>query len=172
MGMDVYGRAPTAPEGEYFRRNVWRWHPLAALVETLCPDEAAPCKGWHYNGGDGLDAVGAATLATSLEARRTSGSVAALCTQHDAWLAALPRVKCFRCGGTGDDGDGPQPIKVEAPGLDDVFGPSVPPQPGAPCRLCNGEGTFEDWAKAYRLDSSDVDEFIAFLQASGGFSIG
>jgi hypothetical protein len=28
MGFDVYGKAPTAREGEYFRRNIWGWHPL------------------------------------------------------------------------------------------------------------------------------------------------
>ena len=28
MGMDVYGRKPKNETGEYFRRNVWGWHPL------------------------------------------------------------------------------------------------------------------------------------------------
>ena len=63
MGMDIYGDAPTAPEGEYFRRNVSGWIPFAELVTTLCPDEAAPCRHWGSNDGDGLDAAGAAALA-------------------------------------------------------------------------------------------------------------
>jgi hypothetical protein len=90
MGFDVYGKAPTAREGEYFRRNIWGWHPLAYLVETLCPDEAAACQHWYSNDGDGLDAAGAAALAAKLEERRDAGDVVAYCAQLDALAAAAP----------------------------------------------------------------------------------
>jgi len=85
MGMDVYGKAPTAPEGEYFRRNALNWGLLVDCVTTLCPEEAAACKGWNYNSGDGLNADGAAALAAKLEALRDSGDVAAYCAARDAW---------------------------------------------------------------------------------------
>jgi hypothetical protein len=54
MGMDVYGNAPTTKEGEYFRKNVWGWHPLWNLCEHLSPDIAGSVKYGHSNDGDGL----------------------------------------------------------------------------------------------------------------------
>jgi hypothetical protein len=38
MGMDVYGRSPTSPAGEYFQANVWAWGPIHALLVELCSD--------------------------------------------------------------------------------------------------------------------------------------
>jgi hypothetical protein len=38
MGMDVFGRKPTAQAGEYFRANGWAWRPIHALIAELCPD--------------------------------------------------------------------------------------------------------------------------------------
>lgn len=38
MGMDVYGRKPSAPAGEYFRATIWAWHPIHALIVELCSD--------------------------------------------------------------------------------------------------------------------------------------
>ena len=38
MGMDFYGRQPTAAAGEHFRANCWSWRPIQHLVEDLCGD--------------------------------------------------------------------------------------------------------------------------------------
>ena len=38
MGMDVYGREPSAKCGEYFRATIWAWGPLHALMEETCSD--------------------------------------------------------------------------------------------------------------------------------------
>ena len=38
MGMDVYGRRPSAPAGRYFRSALWAWPPIHALLWTLCGD--------------------------------------------------------------------------------------------------------------------------------------
>jgi hypothetical protein len=38
MGMDVFGKAPTRKVGEYFRSNVWYWHPLWHYCEEIAPD--------------------------------------------------------------------------------------------------------------------------------------
>lgn len=35
MGMDLYGKKPLNPVGEYFRNNVWWWRPLAVFVQKL-----------------------------------------------------------------------------------------------------------------------------------------
>ena len=79
MGMDVYGNAPTTKEGEYFRRNIWGWHPLAVVVQTLAPAITRPCVNWHSNDGDGLDAEGATKLADALEAAIADGRAGSAC---------------------------------------------------------------------------------------------
>ena len=38
MGMDVSGRNPSDPVGEYFRANVWSWRPIVHLCCELCSD--------------------------------------------------------------------------------------------------------------------------------------
>jgi hypothetical protein len=38
MGMDVYGRKPSAEAGKYFRANVWSWAPIHNLIVELCSD--------------------------------------------------------------------------------------------------------------------------------------
>jgi hypothetical protein len=131
VAMDVYGRNPTAPEGEYFRRNMWSWHPLASLITTLCPDEAAACDGWHFNEGDGLDAAGAAALAAKLEELQASGDIEAYCAYRDV-RSELVMAGVFTA--------------LETAG-------------------------FEIRHSEPRVEPSDVAEFIAFLKASGGFSI-
>ena len=78
MGMDVCGLNPTSTEGEYFARNVWAWDQLASLCETVAPEESRPCRYWHYNEGDGLDAEEAMRLADRLEEVVANGQLAAL----------------------------------------------------------------------------------------------
>ncbi len=36
--MDVWGCAPSAPAGKYFRANIWSWRPIQTLVVELCGD--------------------------------------------------------------------------------------------------------------------------------------
>src|ERR1700691_2024851 len=36
--MGVSGRKPRSEAGEYFRANVWSWHPIHALIVELCSD--------------------------------------------------------------------------------------------------------------------------------------
>ena len=84
MGMDVYGRKPTAPEGEYFRRNIWSWHPLAELCLELAPEECRPCKFWHTNDGKGLNAKQSLRLAERLQALVSDGTVASYIAQRNA----------------------------------------------------------------------------------------
>jgi hypothetical protein len=77
MGMDVYGRNPSAPEGEYFCASIWKWQLLAKLVTALCPYETSSCEHWYSNDGDGLDSVEAIALADALEQKLRSGELAA-----------------------------------------------------------------------------------------------
>ena len=101
MGMDVFGKKPTAPEGEYFRRNLWRWRPLADLCRDLAPDESRPCRNWHTNDGYGLNAKQALELAQRLGELVADGTASNYIAMRDAQLASLPDVTCPRCDGTG-----------------------------------------------------------------------
>jgi hypothetical protein len=76
MGMDVSGRNPTAPEGEYFRASIWEWPLLVKVITTLCPQETSACKAWEFNDGDGLNAEQALALTQALERKLRSGEVA------------------------------------------------------------------------------------------------
>lgn len=95
MGMDVYGKKPTAEIGEYFRNNIWHWHPLADLCQALAPDITKACDGWHYNDGDGLDADAATALAAVLEQRLADGTVKMVIRQRK-WRHPL-QARQFPC---------------------------------------------------------------------------
>lgn len=170
MGMDVYGVSPTSTTGEYFRRSIWGWHPLASLIETLAPSIARPCEHWHSNDGDGLDAEHAGQLAAALTSLVEDGSVAAYIAQRDAELAQLPNESCSICDGTG--------IRTDDVGVADAMSSRKIADVAHPrcgetgwCNGCDGRGWNRAWATHYRLDQQDVIEFIAFLKGCGGFEI-
>jgi len=73
MGMDVYGRKPKNKKGEYFRNNVWWWHPLWHYCETVHHDIAQKVEDGHSNSGHGLDASDAYKLGIKLRQDYTSG---------------------------------------------------------------------------------------------------
>ena len=77
MGYDIYGRKPTAPEGEYYRSNIWYWPPFVAMCRRLAPRESKGCKGWETNSGHGLNAADAIRLADRLDELLADGSIAA-----------------------------------------------------------------------------------------------
>lgn len=156
MGMDVYGRKPTADVGKYFRNNVWWWRPLADLCQQLAPDICAQCQHWQSNDGDGLDAEGATALATVLERRLADGSIGKFIAERDAWLAALPDGTCDLCHGKGIRSD----ERAVKEGWDKK-----------PCNACDGKGTVRPWETHYPCDAENVAEFAAFLKACGGFNI-
>ncbi len=51
MGMDVYGKAHTRPEGKYFRVNIWGWGPICEFMEQAGFEVP---ESWHMNDGAGL----------------------------------------------------------------------------------------------------------------------
>jgi hypothetical protein len=103
MGMDVFGKAPKSPVGEYFRHNVWHWHPLARFICGTCPEEASACKSWETNDGDGLDADGSIRLAERLDILVSDGTAARVVAERDAYVSSLvtahpPDVRPIRAG--------------------------------------------------------------------------
>jgi hypothetical protein len=152
--MDVYGKEHTAPEGEYFRNNVWWWRPLANYILEVGGEVAAKCEHWHSNSGDGLSAVDARRLADILEAEIASGDTASYEKAYTAELQGTPDEACDLCGGTGkrrappDSGPGDQP-----------------------CNKCDGKGHVRPFETHYPFSVENVAAFAKFARASGGFEI-
>jgi hypothetical protein len=147
MGMDVFGINPQAPEGEYFRRNVWGWSPLATYVETMCQSvipEGCCIQDWHRNDGCGLPECAAARLADLIETQIQNGEAAEYIAQRDAELAALPDEPCECLNGWIHDGK---------------------------CRRCGGRRTVRPIDTWFVLGLEDLREFARFARASGGFEI-
>lgn len=164
MGMDVYGTNPTDTVGEYFRANVWWWHPLADYCLTAHQDLTEGCIHWHSNDGDGLDAAQATRLADALDADLESGRVAAWVEVRDTMLAALPNLTCHLCNGSG----------VRTDEIGHRFGYDVPRDPETGrggCNGCGGRGENEHPERSYPFDADIVARFAAFIRHSGGFEI-
>lgn len=170
MGMDVIGTGPTTETGEYFRNNVWWWHPLWNYCCEVAPDLCATVKG-HYNDGEGLDADGAQDLAARLQTEINSGRTAAHEAAHNAYRAALPRHDCEFCDGTGVRTDEVgvkwgMPTKALTPDIAAIVG-----RTHGWCNSCQGEGRRDDDMTSYPFSVDNVREFALFLADSGGFQI-
>ena len=61
MGMDVCGNS-----GNYFRANIWGWHPLARYCQQVGYFLSEACRYWHTNDGDGLAAYEADLLGRTI----------------------------------------------------------------------------------------------------------
>lgn len=165
MGFDIYGR-----NGNYFRRNVWGWRPLADYCIRMAPTIAAECTHWHTNDGDGLDGDDAAALADLLDDTVRDGRAQAYIALRDAELAALSRVPCPYCHALG--------VRIDEIGVtkrmrDRVIRDTGHPRDGQTgwCNACDGHGTSPDRATHYHLVLDDIVAFATFLRTSGGFEI-
>ncbi len=165
MGMDIYGK-----NGDYFRRNVWSWHPLADLCEWFAQDIFDKCQRWHSNDGGGLDGDDARALADALDTALRHGRVTAYIAERNAALAALPDQSCSTCAGSG--------IRTDAIGVDQGMITRVVEQDGHPrhgqtgwCNGCDGVGHARPTATWYAVTVDDVSEFVEFLRDCDGFEI-
>jgi hypothetical protein len=158
MGMDVYGKKPTATVGEYFRNNVWWWRPLADYIECVAPKLHAKVgedgAGWHYNDGDGLSGEDSTTLARLLRDELSDGETKAYEEEYKRLQAKLPDQRCGVCEGTGKR----QPVPKAGAG--DV-----------PCNACDKTGKQDHPNKNYPFAEENVKEFAEFLENCGGFKI-
>jgi hypothetical protein len=164
MGMDVYGREPSGQCGEYFRNNVYRWHPLADYCRRVAPDICAACKSWHTNDWDGLDGAHAAALAEALQREIDSGRTQSYARRYAAEQELMPNELCNSCGGNGVQKPIPARIAAEIPFPTDVKG-------GGDCYRCGGAGYVRPWETENEFRTENVAAFAAFLRESGGFTI-
>jgi hypothetical protein len=157
MGMDVYGKQPSADAGEYFRNTVWWWHPLWDYVLQLAPWVAAKAPLGHYNDGDGLDATDSARLAAILSEELDAGRTDDYATKYMNALNAIPDEACWLCRGTGVRSD---KIGREAGMVERGW-----------CNGCGGKGHDRPHDACYPFSAENVAEFRDFVAASGGFEI-
>jgi hypothetical protein len=161
MGMDVYGIKPTSKVGEYFRRNVWGWHPLWEYCLDLHPDIAGKVKNGHSNDGDGLGLVNAKKLAKKLDNDVKNGVAKKYIDDRNKRIADLSQQLCWLCEGKATLN------KITLNAVDESSSTKTSNQ----CHVCNGTGFGDDWEKNYYLELEDIVEFSKFLEASGGFQI-
>ena len=159
MGMDVCGRRPTTPEGEYFCNNAWWWQPLADYVCLVAPKIAAGCKHWQSNDGDGLDATASQELAAVLEREIESGRTERYARLRKSQIEAMPNEPCEICDATGTRKTPPE------------GGAGDPRNGGIKCNGCNGTGYRRPWASCYSFEVENVRHFAVFLRGCGGFQI-
>ena len=171
MGMDVYGIAPTSPDGEYFRNNVWWWRPLADYCIEVGAAVANKCKGWHTNDGEGLNATDSQKLCAILENEIASGRCLEYSMAHETRRKGFEKVTCRLCHGTG--------IRTDEVGRNmkhhekKITEPVNHPRLGQIgwCNWCDGEGTIESVEAWYHFSVENVENFVKFLHHCGGFSI-
>jgi len=155
MGMDVYGKKPAKKSGEYFRNNVWYWHPLWAYCEHVHPEIANKVQDGHSNSGDGLEAEDALNLGLLILQDIENGSAQKYNEEYTSHLDSLEKETCANCSGTGIakyNVELSQPLERE-------------------CHVCDGLGKRDPWAKNYPFDIDNLKEFATFCINSGGFSI-
>lgn len=152
MGMDVIGKHPVTPTGEYFRNNVWWWRPLWNYCQQVS-DLAAQVDG-HYNDGNGLDEAGAKALAQTLLTELNEGRTSEYAAKYHIELDTMPEVECDLCHGSGHGSGERHDENVDGE-----------------CNACQGKGTRKHWATMYPFSIDNVREFAEFLQDSGGFEI-
>jgi hypothetical protein len=158
MGMDIYGKNPTSPEGEYFRNNCWYWQPLASYACEIAPAITANCRYWQSNDGDGLDGALSLALANTLQLEIDAGRTAAYEKRYRSEQKMAPNEPCYICAGTGTRNPVPEC------GAGDIV-------TGLECNGCGGSGYIRpSWADD-RFSEDNVKSFVAFLRTCGGFTI-
>jgi len=154
MGMDVYGIKPKSEVGEYFRRNVWGWHPLWSYCEHLHPELVSTVEHGHSNSGDGLNKMQSMKLAKALKEDIRSLVASDYIKTRDQHLADLPDEPCEYCDENGNrtfTQQDQQVVKV--------------------CNSCSGNKFVRPFETYYCLDLQDIKDFAQFLENSGGFKI-
>jgi hypothetical protein len=155
MGMDVYGNNPKNEQGEYFRSNVWYWHPLWDCLDQLHPTLCQKCESPHDNSGSGLNSRDATALAKLLKKDLENGTIEEYIKQYDEHLNSIPLEDCCYCNNQGtrdwDQLDGTVLTKT--------------------CNACNGTLKVKSFATHYHMDLDLMKEFQIFLENCGGFRI-
>ena len=157
MGMDVYGSKPKNVKGEYFRNNVWYWHPLWDYCCEVAPDITSRTQDGHSNSGDGLNGYYSIKLAKALQSEVDSSRTQFYMKAFETFKENAPLEDCY-C------------VKAEmAQGLKDVV--ELDGYVENDCKICNNTKKRESSITWYNFTVENVVEFIEFLENCGGFQI-
>jgi hypothetical protein len=176
MGMDVYGVKPKTSKGEYFRNNVWWWHPLWTYCCYTCPELANKVESGHDNSGDGLDAVDSRRLGFIIQESITTGAAQEYVDLYNKDTAALPDQPCY-CVTNGADQEITTMLEKLILQLADTSHKTVQvlnaqdTVPDSECATCKGTGLQPNWNKSYHINIENIQNFAEFLIDCGGFQI-
>lgn len=158
MGMDVYGKNPKSEVGQYFRNNVWWWHPLWDCCEHFFPEITSKVKYAHENSGDGLNGRDARKLGFYLEKVINDGKVEEYINSFNKAKEDAEAEVCAWC-------DNEHVLLEENSSTTKyVF-------KAKSCKICNGTGKVPSTLTWYSLDLENVKSFSEFLKECGGFRI-
>lgn len=147
--------------GIYFRNNIWWWRPLWNYVCEVCEEVMSDddIEAGQSNSGDIINAETVDHMITKLNSeimlrRHVDYEIA-----YNIRIGELPLMDCDYCDGTGTRhwDDGPQD-----------------------CNVCNTEytrkegipvGKEKSWESRYPFSAENVEEFVKFLEHSGGIQI-
>ena len=155
MGMDVYGKKPTAKVGEYFRNNVWSWRPLWEYCCTIDKELQHKVPNGHYNDGGGLNPKESRQLGYKLQEELETGRALKYVEEYEKNREAIPKEDCKYCDENGER--------------------TWQQQNGEPytkiCNACSGTKKVDSWEAHYPMNLDNIKEFTQFLQHCGGFEI-
>lgn len=196
MGYDLYGCEPTHKNGEYFRNNIWSWPPLWEYISENCNDVLTDHEievGMHNNNYL-ITKAKAMKIASKLRSLVDDGETQEFSDYRKRMLDNLLDEQCDICHGSGtryqkpnpnyQERDKSEPIRTmtvgsiaEAMKLMEKLSKYViadPDDEGAQitkCNGCRGKGTIRPFQCKYPFSVENVQEFIGFCEASGGFKI-
>lgn len=152
MGFDICGIEPETTDGEYFRNNVWWWHPLWDYVVATCSDALTDedCQMGRYNDGHVISADKALKIAERLNELIETAAVAREADSYQKYQESLPEEKCIFCDGIGE--------------RNDQYARGV-------CNACKGKGEMRSILTWHPFNEDNVRRFAEFAHYSGGFAI-
>ncbi len=152
MGFDIVGHDPKTEKGEYFRNNVWWWHPLWGFVSKHCRDILTPqeIEAGSFNNGTLIPARKARLIGLRLRFLLDQKEVKEFEEEYRKHLDSLPDEPCDLCAGTGKRYD--EFVKGD-------------------CNGCGGKGKKRPWVTNYPFKEENVKDFADFAIESGGFRI-
>jgi hypothetical protein len=167
MSMDLFGLNPKNDKGKHFKNGHWAWFPLWDYVQAVAPSVASKVQFPHENFGDGMCQEDAEELAEVLRERVDSGHTSTYENAFEEWKNSGVSVNCVFCRGRGFLKAGQRLITSnEQDGrTTHVLGAETP------CLACHGTARTPELARQLLFGVENVEAFIEFLEACGGFVI-